>query len=464
MKNPELLKKWVEFIGIDKHVSKHSSICSQHFLKSDYSHGTHRLFLKKDAFPTILNNKVESENNTLIDCHEVLEDDSHNNNIACNLCNNLRTINHIQNVEDNHLLLIKKCLPTVKFNNEIHNICYDCLDQMELFSSFIDKVACFQQFIDPIQINHEVDIMKPKPVNINIKIEPISYADGEDDYKFSSGPSLETNWQPVEQELTQINPIVWSQKQKCEILEIVDIKPFPFLFEDQETSDEDDIKILSPQQLKVEDITDYDDLCLESQNVLEFNRNYKMSHQDHSYASFQQSLKQEYDLSNELLNNLLERKHCLYCKKVFKNIKHLILHKMKRHKRTKLTFTKIRKKVLFNRQTRNRAVVTKTMKTLSTKKVTKQPEAAMGKRFVCEVCGKVFSGPKNLYQHKFTHIDARKYVCSLCDKCFKRSNGLAQHFRAIHQGLKMHQCHVCNHLYSLKADMARCRHSDLKLL
>lgn len=462
MKNPELLKKWVEFIGIDKHVSKHSSVCSQHFLKSDFSHGTHRFFLKKDAFPTILNTKVENQIES-IDSNEVIEP-LYNNNTPCNLCNSLRTVSHLQNAEENHFLLIKKCLPAVKLNNEIHKICYDCLDQMEVFSSFIDKVVCFQHIIDPIQINQEVDTMKSKPVNINIKVEPICYVDGEDDYKFSSGPSSETNWRPVEIPPPQINPNVWIQKQKCEILEIVDIKPFPFLFEDQETSDEDDIKILSPQQLKVEDITDYDEFCQESQNVLEFNRNYKMSHQDHNYVSFQQSLKQEYDFSNEILSNLLEKKKCLYCKKVFKNIKHLILHKIKRHNRTKLTFKSIRKKVLLNRHTKKQSIAIKINKNQSIITMTKEPMIVLGKRFVCEVCGKVFSGPKNLYQHKFTHEDTKKYICSLCNKCFKRSNGLTQHFRAIHQGLKMHQCHVCNHMYSLKADMARCRHSDLKVL
>uniref|UniRef100_A0A0P4X241 C2H2-type domain-containing protein n=1 Tax=Scylla olivacea TaxID=85551 RepID=A0A0P4X241_SCYOL len=54
----------------------------------------------------------------------------------------------------------------------------------------------------------------------------------------------------------------------------------------------------------------------------------------------------------------------------------------------------------------------------------------------CEVCGKVFSGPKRRFlmeRHVRTHTGEKPYCCPHCHLRFSQSGNLSRHTRLVHQ-------------------------------
>lgn len=74
---------------------------------------------------------------------------------------------------------------------------------------------------------------------------------------------------------------------------------------------------------------------------------------------------------------------------------------------------------------------------IQTKKVVKvvDPE-------VCQLCGKIFSGPQSYMSHLRTHSDDRPYKCDVCEKSFKHSSTYYQHKRS-HSDVRAYKCNIC---------------------
>lgn len=473
--NHAVFKKWVDFVMQSnntknkkpKKITKFSSICCKHFLKSDFSSSQTRKFLKKNVVPSITTEVVvnlRERQDTLDDepVEVVLEDPLSND--ACGLCKNSShaTLNL---VDDYYFGLIRKCLPLVNINlNLLQKLCADCIKMLENFSLFVDKVISSQCIFVP-----EPSILKcPER---SIKVEPLTSFDEE---------LKRPNIQVVN--FTQQSPS-FTQQKKCEILEIVDIKPFHFHQESYD--DEDEIQILSPKQLKVE-LTDPDE---DGSNELELIRNYvhisTVFLHDHNYTltstlkGVEHNVKTEFDDDAVLCEPAVVVKICNLCNKTFKTFKKYLIHKLRVHQAMKTQksracsgcskiFTrdsKLRNHKIHGCQRRKIGkICTKVIERKMQKAVKahlKQQVKRLKKSYSCPTCHKTFNGPKNLYQHKVSH-KASFYSCSLCDKKFKRAHGLKQHVKSIHEKEKNFICPICKHPYLLKADMTKCRHSKLK--
>lgn len=62
--------------------------------------------------------------------------------------------------------------------------------------------------------------------------------------------------------------------------------------------------------------------------------------------------------------------------------------------------------------------------------------------YVCEHCGKIFKGLKNLNQHVRTHTDQRPFVCKVCYKGFRLKAMLVEHMETHTRG-RPHTCQTC---------------------
>ncbi|XP_077321874.1 uncharacterized protein LOC143955646 [Lithobates pipiens] len=72
--------------------------------------------------------------------------------------------------------------------------------------------------------------------------------------------------------------------------------------------------------------------------------------------------------------------------------------------------------------------------------------------FSCSVCGKSFTGKKDLHNHLISHIDERPYSCSECKKCFSDRGYLVIHKR-IHTGERPFPCSECEKCFIQKGDL-----------
>lgn len=437
-----------------KKISKFSSVCSQHFVASDFSQSQQRKFLKKTAFPSVNKNKLQKDNRKVVKDDDEpieiqMEAEDPLNNDNCGLC---RSLTHLTAVENFHIALIHKCLPLVMINdNFLQKLCKNCISILDTFSMFIDKVLTVQSDFCQLTKDFNSSVL-PAP---RIKVEPL--ANIEEEVKF---PSIQVI------NFTQEPPAA----KKCEILEIVDIKPFNFDQTLQNYDDEDEIQILSPKQLKVE-LTDPDE---DGSNELEQIRNYvyisTVFLQDHNYFQPLElsdgGVKTEYD---DEPNNQprISADFCSLCSKSFKSFRRFLIHKLSVHQTSKSKLKKHRKNVFVQRKIRKICSAIIKQKKQKALKENKKPERnrkalkSSGKTFDCPICEKKFSGTKNLYQHKISH-QVSSFFCNACDKKFKRAHGLKQHVKSIHEKEKNFECSVCNHRYLLKADMHKCRHRSLK--
>lgn len=498
--NSKILSKWIDFViesgpsdstkqRKQKKISRYSSVCSQHFTPSDFSQAQFRKFLRKDAVPSIrrgllsLEKKQDDEHKD-DEPIEVQMEDPLGSDDYCGLC---RTSSSTLNMDEYYFVLIRKCLPWLLVNeNFIQKLCVDCVNQLNSFSSFIDKVVGSHDVTPARPVPSEVSVFR-NPIG-NIKVEPISNFEEEPRVPSiqvvnftEQSPSMLNRFEPP---LPQFPP-----QKKCEILEIVDIKPFHSFdgsMQHETYDDEDEIQILSPKQLKVE-LTDPDE---DGSNELELIRNYvyisTIFLKDHNYtkpseADSEQNVKQEFDddiaISEGCIKPNKSLKICHLCQRTFKTFKKYLVHKSLLHQPVKMSKrlacgschklfkdeSKLKSHsiaVCRRKREKIRQVIEMKAKAKPRIKV-KKAKRVRKINYSCPTCSKSFSGPKNLYQHKLSHASSF-HCCSLCDKRFKRPHGLKQHFKSIHENEKSHVCPICSHAYLLRADMAKCRHSKLK--
>ena len=456
-----------------KKISKYSSICSRHFLPSDFSLCKSRQFLTKIAVPTVRKLQTpqsipqEDDEPQEVGIEDPLSDDE------CSLCR-ASSNSSFHLVDDYYYGLVRKCLPFTINLSFSQKLCGDCIKNLNNFSSFIDKIISTQN------LSTNVNFPEIAPViNRNIKVEPTT--NFENEVKIPSIHVIDfTQQSQAYKSTTACNSFM--PPKKCEILEIVDIKPFmePFHFDggmqQENYDDEDDIQILSPKQLKVE-LTDPDE---DGSNELELIRNYVFIStvflQDHNYVKNETLDNIESNVKTESIDELEQFedsqpsriiKFCNFCSKSFKSIKKFLIHKITCHvnKPSRFLKTKLHKRSLGQKNKRRiRNICAQIIKQKNKKAVVKKVNKPKKKKsYVCPTCSKTFHGPKNLYQHKISHADSF-HVCNICEKRFKRPHGLKQHIKAIHEQEKTHICPICNYAYLLKADMLRCRHSKLRKL
>lgn len=135
--------------------SRWSSICSRHFLSSDFRGHSFRKYLKPLAIPTVTIKKMEF--NTIdLDmndyCHEQQADR------LCRLCARVESIEDtstsssgINSIEDPLTASnIAKCLPNIRLDGASDQfpkkVCAECLTKIQQFSLFIDIVADVQAY------------------------------------------------------------------------------------------------------------------------------------------------------------------------------------------------------------------------------------------------------------------------------------------------------------------------------
>lgn len=473
LSNPSIFSKWVDFVKQTdistgkakktKKITKYSSICCRHFLPSDFSQSQSRKFLKKNAVPSVrLRPNCSSINNERLRVQddepvEVEVDDPLGNSDYCSLCRNLGSSIKLKLIDDYFFSLIRKCLPLMHELGFLQKLCEDCMKHLNAFSTFMDKILLTQ---NPTKILRQAD---HEGLNIKsyIKVEPI--ASHEDEEKAIIATS-----HPCSPDISLTPP------KKCEILEIVDIKPFHFDGTLQSYDDEDDIQILSPKQLKVEIDPDDEDGSNELEQIQNFLYISTVFLQDHNYVKL--NVKTEYDddaTTKCMPDTSMTLKVCNLCNKSFSSFRKYLMHKFYFHPSTNLEKNQELKRIKNTKRQNYQKIRNICSRIIKYKKKknepilqSKRPEAKnllRRKSYTCPTCNKSFTGPKNLYQHKISHATTF-FTCNLCDKRFQRRHGLIQHVKYIHEKEKKHICPICDYRYSLKCDMLKCRHSKLKKL
>jgi hypothetical protein len=437
LKNAELIEKWKNFVkntAKDKNAkeanfNKFSSICSQHFKDSDFCSGNKnetkvRKFLKKDAFPSIIvrqqpHNPISGGNDNL---ELVIQSNPTESYELCGLCRKLSLL--LNFIDDNNFSIMRKCLPLFNFNlSFMQKICSECLEVLNNFSNFIDKIIVAQNLLN---IHQDIDLtnsLQPAPLENhgiqNIKSEPITIEDEQNVMPFIHPVNFNN--------IAERKPTATTNQKKCEILEIVDIKPINFLpFEtnalnsdvnetnsDQNYVDQDDIQILSPNQLKVE-INDYD-----ADNELEMIKNYMLiscvSLHDHTYVKeLEKPVKIELEDDSTKQVSMIKNYLKICCKKKIKSPKKYLCHKLIHHQKKtyfvqRLLCNSCNKRFLsqnclkkhVRHCKKNYIRYKKYVINLRKKIQTKQKATKRGKlKHTCQICFKSFKGSKNLYQHK----------------------------------------------------------------
>ncbi|UYM14314.1 C2H2-type zinc finger protein [Endozoicomonas euniceicola] len=79
---------------------------------------------------------------------------------------------------------------------------------------------------------------------------------------------------------------------------------------------------------------------------------------------------------------------------------------------------------------------------------------AKNKKCACDVCGRIFTKPHHLRDHKRTHTGEKPYECGVCQERFTQLGGLIRHgYR--HTGEKPYECDVCGKGFTQTGDLVR---------
>jgi hypothetical protein len=71
--------------------------------------------------------------------------------------------------------------------------------------------------------------------------------------------------------------------------------------------------------------------------------------------------------------------------------------------------------------------------------------------YTCKVCERKLSTKSNLKSHLRIHTDERPYTCHVRGKQFRAWKGLNRHVKEVHEGLKEHNCDICERSFASKA-------------
>ncbi|KAG5679832.1 hypothetical protein PVAND_009370 [Polypedilum vanderplanki] len=498
----EIFDKWIEFVNRTskdktkpKKITKFSSICSQHFIESDFSgNGTNtRKFLRKYAIPSIefpiTRNFPHSQSHLQQQLHGPVQIILEEEPIPFEFCDLCRTqSNSIVDLDNFNFALMRKCLPMMNFNLSLtQRLCTDCVNILKTFSSFIDRILVAQNFMnESMVINLQQYQQQQQRQRIiipdrNIKIEPLPYDD-------MIIPQIQ---QTIPQEVTNFQPRTSQTSQKkCEILEIVDIKqPLNFLpyqtnalnnNDINEVNDvlteqhlpvtidpqDDEIQILSPKQLKVE--IDQDEEC--GDNEFEMIKNFvyisSVYNHDHNYVRelSNENVKIELDDedSNQIRSNTpsivsLQENHYDYlkicCKRKFKSAKRYLIHKLTVHKINAITSNihcRVcdKKFITYKRLKFHRLFYCKQKKhpkfNLKSKRSSRKLKVKVSKT----VQENSMQKPKRKqYRTKNNHRNQNNQ-CPICFKVFKASKNLYQH-KSTHSETK-YTCAFCQKSFKMR--------------
>ncbi|XP_055703922.1 zinc finger protein 569-like [Phlebotomus papatasi] len=72
------------------------------------------------------------------------------------------------------------------------------------------------------------------------------------------------------------------------------------------------------------------------------------------------------------------------------------------------------------------------------------------KKYICDVCEKIFQGLNDLRKHSRIHNDERPYACSQCDKKFRQAGCLKNHIASQHGSDVQYICDYCNKPFPIK--------------
>lgn len=182
-----LLRKWIAFTdrGADWKPSRWSSICSRHFLNSDFRELLLRKCLKKNAVPSVVTkNNVSYETYHIADqtltatsqyededpneCNDDKETETptniqlQNQNepiqiVCCRLCGNridesVKTPFNFR-IDDQEIgEILRKCMPSINIlrhsSDNLNLVCLDCVSHLRRHSEFLNKILTFQRDFD----------------------------------------------------------------------------------------------------------------------------------------------------------------------------------------------------------------------------------------------------------------------------------------------------------------------------
>ena len=82
--------------------------------------------------------------------------------------------------------------------------------------------------------------------------------------------------------------------------------------------------------------------------------------------------------------------------------------------------------------------------------------ANVNRKFECDQCHKIYSGPGALYNHQQSVHQGVKYACEKCDVQYTCKSSLITHIQMKHEGVSvMYPCGKCDHQFTEKSNLNR---------